>query len=57
VDNKPLAGATLTLLSIKDSSKKNNSIADKAGVFLFENLPVDSFFLKWALLGMPSINK
>lgn len=46
VDNRPLAGATLTISSLKDSTQQRNSVADSSGVFRFDNLPVDSFFLK-----------
>lgn len=51
VDNKPLAGATLTLTSLKDSTTKRNSVADSAGIFRFSNLPVDSFFIKVGFIG------
>jgi hypothetical protein len=46
VDNKPLAGATLTLSSLKDSTQQFKSLADSSGVFQFTGLPVDSFFLQ-----------
>jgi hypothetical protein len=46
VDNKPLAGATLTLSSLKDSTQQFKSLADSNGVFRFDGLPVDSFFLQ-----------
>ena len=45
-DNKPLAGATLTLTSVRDSSITYKMIADTAGNFQFNGLAVDSFFLK-----------
>lgn len=46
VDNKPLAGATLTLTSLKDSTQQYQTLADSSGVFRFSNLPADSFFLQ-----------
>src|SRR3954468_5871644 len=46
VDNKPLAGATVSLTSIKDSTNITNAVADSQGVFRFTNLAKDSFFLK-----------
>ncbi|MBC7947463.1 MAG: outer membrane beta-barrel protein [Chitinophagaceae bacterium] len=46
VDNRPLAGATLTLTSLKDSTTQFKRLADSSGVFRFDGLPVDSFFLE-----------
>lgn len=51
VDNKPLAGATLTLTSLKDSTIKRNSLADSSGIFQFQGLPVDSFYIKVKSIG------
>ncbi|MEO5563545.1 MAG: outer membrane beta-barrel protein [Chitinophagaceae bacterium] len=51
VDNKPLAGATLTLVSLKDSTQTRRSLADSSGSFTFQNLPVDSFFVKVGFIG------
>jgi len=50
-DNKPLAGATLTLSSVKDSTSFRNTISDSTGVFKFEGLSSDSFFLKISFIG------
>ena len=50
-DNKPLAGATLTLSSVKDSTSFRNTISDSTGVFKFEGLSSDSFFLKVSSIG------
>lgn len=50
IDSKPLAGATLTLTSIKDSLNQYNTVADSLGAFQFQNLPVDSFFLKLSFI-------
>ena len=50
-DNKPLAGATLTLSSVKDSTSFRNTISDSTGVFKFEGLSSDSFFLKISSIG------
>jgi hypothetical protein len=46
LDHKPLAGATLTLTSLKDSTKQLHSVADSTGTFRFQGIPADSFFLK-----------
>ncbi len=51
VDNKPLAGATLKLIGFKDSSLKFNSISDSKGVFVFNNIPSDTFILKVSFIG------
>lgn len=50
-DNKPLAGATLMLSSVKDSTSFRNTISDSTGVFKFEGLSSDSFFLKISSIG------
>ena len=44
-DNKPLAGATLTLTSLKDSLSTNKAVSDSKGVFQFQGISLDSFFL------------
>jgi len=51
VDSKPLQSATLTLSSFKDSSRIYNAISDSTGVFRFQNLPIDSFFIKVSYSG------
>jgi len=51
VDSKPLAGATLTLVSLKDSTQSRRGLADSSGRFLFQNVPVDSFFVKVGFVG------
>lgn len=51
VDSKPLAGATLTLVSLKDSTQSRRGLADSSGRFVFQNLPVDSFFVKVGYVG------
>jgi hypothetical protein len=51
VDNKPLSGATLTLTKIKDTTSTFNSLANAEGVFQFDNLPIDSFFLQVSFIG------
>ncbi|OQY96853.1 MAG: collagen-binding protein [Sphingobacteriales bacterium UTBCD1] len=56
-DNKPLAGATLTLSKIKDTTVKFETVADSKGVFEFKTLPVDSFILKIRFVGYDSYNK
>lgn len=51
IDSKPLQGATLTLTSLKDSANSYNAISDSTGVFYFQNLPIDSFFIKVSYSG------
>jgi hypothetical protein len=51
VDNKPLAGATLSLTSIKDSTQARFGLADSTGSFLFQGLPIDSFYFKISFTG------
>lgn len=51
VDNKPLAGATLQLTSLKDSNNIRNTVADSLGQFRFQSLPADSFYLSVSFIG------
>lgn len=51
VDNKPLAGATISLTSLRDSTQINNVVSDSSGVFRFTQLAKDSFFLKVHFIG------
>jgi len=51
IDNKPLSAATLSLTSIKDSSRQFNTISDSVGRFEFKNLYADSFTLKVSFIG------
>ena len=51
VDSRPLQGATLTLSSLKDSANSYNAISDSTGTFYFQNLPIDSFFIKVSYSG------
>lgn len=50
-DNKPLAGATLKLSKLKDSTVQFNAVSDSKGLFEFNNLPIDSFLLQISFLG------
>lgn len=51
VDNKPLAGARVTLMAVKDSLKTYNVLAVDSGTFRFQNIPADSFFLSVHYIG------
>lgn len=51
VNNKPLAGATVTVISVKDSTFIRNTISDSLGIFRFQNLAFDSFYLKVSFIG------
>lgn len=46
VDNTPLAGATIQLSKVKDSTDRVNTVSDSKGIFQFKNLSKDSFLLK-----------
>lgn len=51
VDNKPLAGATLTLSSLEDTLSSLKTLADSSGHFEFRGLPIDSFYLEVSYIG------
>ncbi len=51
IDNKPLRGATLSLTSTKDSTKKFNAVSDKNGAFEFNNLYQGNFTLNISFSG------
>src|SRR4051812_36999867 len=51
VDNKPLAGATLQLRLVKDSTQNFNGTSDSKGQFEFRNLTKDSFLLTVSSVG------
>ncbi len=51
VDNNPLSGARLTLVTIKDTTQKIDVIADKEGKFSFTNLAIDSFYFQVNFIG------
>jgi hypothetical protein len=50
-DNKPLAGATLKLTSLKDETSVFQAVSDSKGAFEFRNLPADSFMLQVSYIG------
>src|SRR5262245_44088493 len=51
VDNKPLAGATLQLKLVKDSTQSLRSVTDSKGQFEFTGLSKDSFLLTVSFIG------
>ena len=51
VDGRPLAGATLTLSSAKDSLKSKFAVSDSSGVFRFDNLDFDTYYVQVAFIG------
>src|SRR5688572_22844064 len=51
VDNRPLAGATLELRSVKDSTIRFGSISDSTGQFRFGSITQDSFQLRVSYIG------
>ena len=51
VDNKPLAGASLQLRLVKDSTQNFNGVTDSKGQFEFKNLTKDSFVLLVSSVG------
>lgn len=54
VDSRPLAGATLTLSSAKDSLKTKFAVSDTAGIFRFDNLDFDTYYVQVAFIGYES---
>jgi hypothetical protein len=54
VDSRPLAGATLTLTSVKDSLQVKNAVSDSTGRFQFSDLPIDSFFVRVSIFPLAS---
>jgi outer membrane receptor protein involved in Fe transport len=50
-DNKPLEAATVSLLKAKDSSLIKIAVADKAGVYKFENIRYGSYLVQAEALG------
>src|SRR5258706_4568821 len=51
VDNKPLAGATLQLKLVKDSTQNINGVTDSKGQFEFMDLTKDYFVLMVSFVG------
>ena len=50
-DNKPISGATVSLLLQADSSVVKTMLADNAGGFVLDNLAADSFIVKVSTIG------
>jgi hypothetical protein len=50
-DNKPLAGATVILAKLKDSTQTIKTISKSNGAFEFNDVAADSFFLKISSIG------
>ncbi|MDP4262709.1 MAG: TonB-dependent receptor [Bacteroidota bacterium] len=51
VDNKPLAGATLRLKMVKDTTRIFKGVTDSKGQFEFTDLTKDSFILQVSFVG------
>jgi hypothetical protein len=51
LDNTPLAGATVQLSKVKDSTVIFNSVTDSKGLFQFKNISADSFLLRVSYVG------
>ncbi|TMI69675.1 MAG: TonB-dependent receptor, partial [Bacteroidetes bacterium] len=51
VDNKPLAGATLQLKLVRDTTQSRSSVTDSKGQFEFNGLSRDSFLLQVSFIG------
>jgi uncharacterized membrane protein YgcG len=51
VDNRPLAGATLELRSVKDTTIRFGAISDSTGQFRFGSIIQDSFQLRVSYIG------
>src|SRR5690606_13276848 len=50
-DQKPLSGATLSLLDVKDSLSIKNTVSDKDGAFQFTGLSMGSYYLSVSFIG------
>lgn len=50
-DQKPLAGATLSLTDVKDSASVKNTVSDKDGAFRFTGLATGSYYLSVSFIG------
>jgi hypothetical protein len=50
-NNRPLAGATISLSGVKDSTIQRSALSDSLGIFSFGNLPFDSFLIKASFIG------
>jgi hypothetical protein len=51
VDNTPLAGATLQLKLVRDTTQSHSSVTDSKGQFEFNGLSRDSFILQVSFIG------
>ncbi|MGC4035360.1 MAG: outer membrane beta-barrel protein [Chitinophagaceae bacterium] len=51
IDNSPLAGATIQLSKLKDTTEKLSVVSDSKGLFHFDNVSKDSFLLKVSFVG------
>src|SRR5260221_10709960 len=51
IENTALAGATVQISELKDSTDKLTSVSDSKGLFQFKNLTTDSFLLKISFVG------
>jgi hypothetical protein len=50
-DNRPLAGATVTLTLVKDSLSGRSTVSDNKGAFQFQGVSKDSFYLEVSFIG------
>ncbi len=50
-DQKPLSGATLSLVDVKDSLSIKNTVSDKDGAFQFTGLSMGSYYLSVSFIG------
>jgi len=51
IDSTPLAGATIQLSKLKDSTAKLKTVSDSKGFFRLRGLSADSFLLKVSFVG------
>ena len=56
-NNRPLRRASVNLGSLKDSTRRFNTISDSSGRFEFKNLSVDSFVLRVSFVGYDEIKQ
>ena len=56
-NNRPLRRASVNVGSLKDSTRRFNTISDSSGRFEFKNLSIDSFVLRVSFVGYDEIKQ
>ena len=56
-DQKPVSYATVQVQNVADTSKKQSTLSNNDGVFVFENLPTGDYRLKVTVVGFKMYNQ